>query len=121
MAQRARLRTKDINKLSGILNISATTLEEMASIGMLNAKGVRDLLIYHDWFRLRKNSKYTPANIYSVLSREDGVTKNTLSIIINSREVKTYTCHCCNKKISKHIHDKYDGLCKQCAVDNLQI
>ena len=83
-----KLRAKDLEKLSEILQIPYFILEKMASMNMINDALAVDTLILHDWRALKRSKKYSVRQIVPALVKEYQVSKSKVeSAIYNERKL----------------------------------
>ncbi|NDV64018.1 hypothetical protein [Bacteroides sp. 224] len=121
MAHKIRLREKDINKLSSILNFSTETLQELEAKNLLDDTEARNLLILNDWRALKKNKKYTTTQIVEALVNEYQVSKTKVETVIYAKKKSQYWCKKCQKRIPKSEYNKNDGVCNRCVALSIKL
>jgi formylmethanofuran dehydrogenase subunit E len=109
MSHTIRLREKDINKLSGILNYSTEMLQGLATKNLLDDTEARNLLILSDWRQLKKSKKYTTLQIVEALIEEYQVSRSKVESIIYAKKQSQYWCKRCEKRIPKSEYKRNDG------------
>lgn len=78
-----RLREKDIEKLSIILQLPQYTIEKMAAMNLINDSLAVDMLMVYDWKKLKNTKKYTVKQILQAIMDEYQVSKTVLLVILS--------------------------------------
>jgi predicted RNA-binding Zn-ribbon protein involved in translation (DUF1610 family) len=121
MTLNVRLRSKDFDKLSDILQLPAEMLQKLEAMSLLNIPECRNLLILTDWRLLKKNKEYTTFQIVEALSGEYQISESTVEKIIYAKKKSQYWCEKCGKRISKSESLRNDGICDKCIVKSIKI
>lgn len=121
MAHTIRLREKDVNKLSTILQYPTEALQELAAKNLLDDTEVRNLLILSDWRQLKRSKKYTTSQITDALINEYQVSKSKVESIIYSKKKSQYWCKECEKRIPKSEHLRNNGICDKCVALSIKL
>lgn len=123
MTPKIKLRDKDLNKLSGITQISVETLKKLESMNLLDEIEVRNLLILTDWrkLKLKQDKKYTTAQIVGAIVNEYQVSTSKVENIIYEKKKSMYWCKLCEKRISKGEYQRNDGVCDKCVTQSIKL
>ena len=121
MAHTIRLREKDINKLSSVLNLSVETLQELGAKNLLDDTEARNLLILSDWKRLKRGNKHTTSQIVEALINEYQVSKSKVENIIYAKKKSQYWCKQCGKRILKSEYQRNNGICDRCVTLSIKL
>lgn len=116
-----RLREKDIEKLSIILQLPQFAVEKMAAMNLINDALAVDMLVIYDWKRLKKNKKYTVKQILQALMDEYQVSRTKVQAAVYGKRKHTYSCQQCGKRITKSESVRNDGLCDMCVSKSIEL
>ena len=96
-----KLREKDLEKLSDILQIPYAAIEKMSVMNLINDGLAIDLLIIHDWKTLkRSNIRQTQARIFMLAMRKADLQKR----ICPQRRALRYVYFANYKTVNPSIH-----------------
>lgn len=121
MIPKAKLRDKDINKLSGVLQCSTEIIQKLESMNMLDTIEARNALILADWRVLKRDKKYRTFQIVEALANEYQVSKSKVEYIIYSKKESQYWCNKCQKRISKSEYQRNSGICDKCIIQSIEL
>lgn len=121
MIPKAKLREKDIEKLSVILQYPTEMVKKLESMNMLDTMEARNLLILTDWKALKRARKYKTFQIIEALVNEYQVSKSKVESIIYAKKKSQYWCSKCQKRIPKGEFQRNDGLCDRCVVQSIKL
>ena len=116
-----RLREKDIEKLSIILELPQYAVEKMAAMNLIYDALAVDLLMVYDWKKLKRSKKYTVKQILQALMDEYQVSKTKVQAAVYGKRKRTYSCQQCGKRITKSESDRNEGLCDLCVSKSIEL
>lgn len=116
-----KLREKDLEKLSDILQIPYAATEKMSSMNLINDGLAIDLLIIHDWKTLKRSKKYSVKQILPAIMNEYQVSKSKVEAAIYGKRKRVYSCSQCGRRISKSEFARNEGLCDMCISQTIKL
>ena len=116
-----KLREKDIIKLATILEIPQFAVEKMVAMNLIHDAHAVDMLITHDWKRIRRMRKYTTRQICMALANEYHVSINKVDAAVHNRRKASYYCLECGVRIRKCDSVRNDGLCDKCMAASIKV
>lgn len=116
-----RLREKDIEKLSIILELPQYAIEKMAAMNMINDALAVDMLVVYDWKKLKRDKKYTVKQILQALMDEYQVSKTKVQAAVYGKRKRTYSCQLCGKRITKSESVRNEGICDACVSKTIEL
>ena len=121
MPSKIKLREKDINKLSRIIDMPIEILVKLHSMSLIDEIDARNLLIISDWKKLKQSKKYNTSQIIAALSNEYQVSDTTIESVIYAKKKLLYWCKKCEKRISKGEFQRNNGICDKCVVNSIEL
>jgi hypothetical protein len=121
MANKIRLREKDIQKISVLLKLPIDILQELNAKKLLDDTEVRDLLILSDWKKIRKRKNFTASQITEALMNEYQVSKSKIENIIYIKKKAQHYCTQCQKRIPKSEYKRNNGFCDRCIALSIKL
>lgn len=116
-----RLREKDIEKLSIILQLPQYTIEKMAAMNLINDSLAVDMLMVYDWKKLRSSKRYTVKQILQAIMDEYQVSKTKVQAAVYGKRKRTYSCQQCGKRILKSESVRNSGICDACVSKSIEL
>jgi formylmethanofuran dehydrogenase subunit E len=116
-----KLRKKDKEKLSTILQLPQYDIEKMAAMNLIHEAIAIDMLIVHDWRKLKRSGHYTVKQILQAIMNEYQVSKSKVQAAIYGKRKHTYSCTNCGKRILKAESERNDGLCDTCVSKTIEL
>lgn len=116
-----KLREKDLQKLSEILQIPYISLEKMSSMNLINDGLAVDQLILHDWRALKRSKKYSTKQVMTALVNEYQVSKSKIESAVYSKRKRIFSCTQCGRRISKSEFIRNEGLCDMCISQSIKL
>lgn len=116
-----RLREKEIEKLSIILQLPQHNLEKVASMGLINEPVAIDMLVVYDWKKLKRDGKYTVKQIIQALMDEYQISRSKVQSAVYGKRKHTYSCQKCGKRITKSESVRNNGICDMCVSKSIQL
>lgn len=116
-----KLRNKDTEKLSTILQIPQYAVEKMAAMNLIHEAIAIDMLIVHDWRKLKRHGQYTVKQILQAVMSEYQVSKSKVQAAVYGKRKHTYSCLQCGKRIVKSESERNDGLCDDCISKSIEL
>lgn len=116
-----KLREKEIEKLSIILQIPLFNVEKMASMGLIYEPNAIDLLVVHDWKKLKRDNKYTVKQIIQALMDEYQISRTKVQSAVYGKRKHTYSCNQCGKRITKSESVRNNGICDKCVSKTIEL
>lgn len=121
MIPKTKLRDKDINKLSGILQYPTEMIQKIVSMNLLDTIEARNLLILTDWRTLKRSKKYKTFQIIEALVNEYQVSSSKVESIIYAKKQSQYWCKQCQKRIPKGEFQRNNGICDKCVIQSIEL
>lgn len=116
-----RLKEHDFEKLAEATGISQFDLQKLYSMQLLNDAIALDLLIKHDFIRLRHKDKFKASHVISRLSEHYAVSQMKVKNAVYSKAKRYFYCEKCDRRIAKRIYVRNNGLCDQCAAAAIEL
>lgn len=116
-----QLGDREIHKLSEITGVSHFDLQKLYSMGILHEERTFEHLIKHDFTNLSKMGKYKPGQIMVALAHKYAVTMNKVRSSIYHKRSRYYYCEQCDKRITKTIFTRNNGLCEECVINSIEV
>lgn len=116
-----KLRDKDIEKLSGILQIPSYAIEKMSSMNLINDGLAIDMLITHDWKSVKRGRKYRSTLIIAALANEYQVSETKVKTAIYGKRKHIYSCSRCGRRVKKGEYVRNDTLCDACVTQTIEL
>lgn len=116
-----RLRDKDIEKLSTILQIPQYAVEKMAAMNLIHDPLAVDMLMVHDWHKLKRSRKYSVKQILKAIMDEYQVSKTKVQAAVYGKRKRIYSCEQCGKRIVKTESERNEGLCDDCVSKSIEL
>lgn len=111
----------EYNKLSTVTGFPAIDLQKLDALGLLaNDVAVRMVLEY-EYQTQRKMTKALPKLVLQAIANKYGLSPQKVRGFLFHRKQPVYYCSKCRKEISRSEHKKFDGLCENCAIDNIKL
>lgn len=108
-----------LQKLADITDIPVEYVSKMRDKGMLNVKGVRDMLLRYDHEALLKTGQFTEEQISDRLSGIYGVSEGVARTASKRSVKRTYFCRVCGKPLKNSEYRRYDGMCRGCCMKSI--
>lgn len=121
MIPKAKLRDKDINKLSSVLQYPSEMVQKLESMNLLDTTEARNFLILADWKALKRERKYKTFQIIEALVNEYQVSKSKVEFIIYAKKKSQYWCEKCQKRVSKSEFIRNNGVCDKCLIQSIEL
>ena len=121
MTPKIKFREKDINKLSGIIQVPIEILAKLQSMSLIDEIDARNLLIITDWRKLKRSKKYNTTQIIGALSNEYQVSDTTIESVIYAKRKLLYWCKSCEKRIPKGEFQRNSGICDKCVIESIEL
>lgn len=116
-----KLRDKDIEKLSGILQIPSYAVEKMSSMNLINDGLAVDMLIVHDWKSVRRSRKHRSTLIIAALANEYQVSETKVKTAVYGKRKNVYSCDSCGRRIARKAeYIRNNGLCDVCVTKTIE-
>lgn len=116
-----RLRDKEIEKLSKILQLPGYAIEKMASLSLINEAIAINMLIEMEYKKLKQTRKYKVRHIFQALMDEYQVSKNKVEAAVYNKRKRTYACTQCGRRIPKSESTRNGGLCDMCVSKSIKL
>lgn len=116
-----RLKEQDFEKLAEATGVSQFDLQKLYSMQLLHDSVALDLLIKHDFKRLRYKDKFRTAHIVARLSEYYAVSQEKVRNAAYCKAKRYYYCEKCDRRIAKRIYARNNGLCDKCAAEAIKL
>lgn len=116
-----RLKEQDFEKLAEITGISQFDLQKLYAMQLLHDSIVLDLLIKHDFKKLRYQDKFRPTHIIARLSEHYAVSEEKVRNAAYCKPKRYYYCEKCDRRIAKRVYLRNQGICDKCAVAAIEL
>lgn len=116
-----QLTDKEFQKIAAKTGVSQYDLQKLYSMGMLRERGMQDVLIRYDYYKIRSLGKYKPSQIISRLMMFYHVSRDAVAGAVYNRAKTQYYCENCGKLLKKSEYKKNDGLCSDCVTKSIEL
>lgn len=116
-----KITDKEYQKLADETGVSQYDLQKLNSMGLLRDNVMRDLLISHDYKKVKRTQIYNPSQIITRLAMFYHVGRQTVINAVCRKTATRYFCEECGKLIPKPQYIRNNGLCDDCVAKSIEI
>lgn len=120
---RKSLNEKELNKLSGIVNVPEVYIKQILDRNLLDLPAIRSLLIKKDYKRVcNENPQYSKAQIVQAIAIEYEVSVGFVhTLVYNKVTHPIKKCKVCGAEMTNYKFTKNRGICDNCAIPNIEV
>lgn len=116
---RFQFRDKELEKISGLTGLDVIQVARLSQMGVLDEKKCIDMLILHDWRRLKMREKYKVSQIIDALAERYHVAPSRVKAVAYRPQKTKRFCTECGKAISGREYMKGNGKCRKCISTSI--
>ncbi len=115
------LSDNELNKLSEALDVPYDAIQKLYSMRMLHEPTTFNVLMKHDFNRLKRMAKYKPGQIITAIAGKYCVSQDRVRNAVYSKAKRQYYCSECGKRISSREYARGDGRCESCVAKSIEV
>jgi len=108
-----------LQKVADITDVPVEYVQKMRDKGMLDQQRIYELLIRHDYHRLRCGGKLRSPQVIGKLIDFYQVNANKVYRALHVNTDRIYFCKCCGVQLSKGTYKQNGGMCNKCLANSV--
>lgn len=116
-----QLTDREFQKLAEEIGVSEFDLRKLNSLGILRDGALLDILIQHDFKKIRRTGKYKTSMIVARLAMFYHTPQSRILNAIHSKNVSLYYCKECGKLIKRAEYMRNKERCDECVIKSIEL